>query len=163
MELSWYELFGAHFRKLAKDDIDVWDEIMDRKFNNLSKGEILSAVETLVELKRKGEMKYADIDNLISAIIKGRWEAKKARGDVSDKKCDACCGGLLMRDDGKNVPCLCDAGHKLLAKMYPNEIEHDEIRSVAKSVIGRQHEIIINNDQKILNRLEEYNQRNECE
>jgi len=95
-ELSWDDEFSARFKKLDDRDVEVWDEIISNEVRNLKAGEVRDAVRALGEEKRNGKHKYApSVENLISAIIKNRWQQRIARDSMGPQN-DVCvfCGGI---------------------------------------------------------------------
>jgi hypothetical protein len=152
MSTTWDEEFGARFKSLSDRDVEIWQEIIEIEIKNLHSGEVLSAVRSLGEQKRKGEIKYTPtVENIISAIIKNRYLSRNERENFGpDKKCALCTGGYLVyiitrmpdgterigKVDGRgydteSIPCLCSAGEKRLKVVYP-ESAHGKIRDRAQ-------------------------------
>ncbi len=143
---TWDEEFGARFHKLEKCDVMVWDEIFANEISHLKPGEVLAAVRTLGEQKRKGLLKYnPTVENLVSAIIKNRYLGHVQMTEGAPKGRCAFCGDTgwipyCASRDGKKTcigsekyarenwslytmatPCLCSRGQQALNHYKPDD------------------------------------------
>ena len=128
-------LFG---RPLSAEDVQNWHTLLDEDFtgnHGWTADEVHTALSALAEYARQAGRK-ADPPTypaLKSALIRARYEAKKARVDGDPPRdCELCHDGLLdlyeyqgtyprhpTADQARYgtvqaVPCLCDAGRRLL-------------------------------------------------
>lgn len=140
----WYEIFDAYFRKLSKRDVQIWEDEFNERFNNnFTEDELIKAIKNLAEMKRKGVLEFAGCNNVITQVIKERYERKKAQGGATPSQCALCCGGWMsyFADSITNrigyktngyyefvTPCLCSEGRKIMesrcdCKFWPDMVE----------------------------------------
>lgn len=74
-EYEWYEIYEARFgKKLNQHEVEIWDSEIKEQIKDCNPYEIVDAVRSLAEQKRKGELKYqVTVNNIISEIIKARY------------------------------------------------------------------------------------------
>jgi hypothetical protein len=87
MNVNWWQAYEARFgKKLSEVEIDVWEEEISREIRNLQPGEVINAVRSIGENRRKQGQKgkaYAPtVEDIVSEIIKGKY-ARSNPGTVS--------------------------------------------------------------------------------
>jgi len=90
MSLTWDEEFGARFKSLSNHEVEVWQEIITQTIHNLHAGEVLAAVQLMGKQKQEGKIKFATVDDLISAIKKNRWLSSSRREGPKTISCVFC-------------------------------------------------------------------------
>jgi hypothetical protein len=158
--ISWDREFQARFRRLADDEIEAWDSIIQDEIRNCTEDELRNAVKHLGEQKRKGEFKYAPtVEDLKSAIIHNRWMLKKEQSVfLPTESCVLCRGtgwieyivcvdsqtgekhfgvekhktlGFPQYDEC--TPCLCTRGEKIL-KIHYKESDFEKMIDWSRKV-----------------------------
>lgn len=77
MNNTWFQVYEAHFgKKLNPGEVEVWEDEIELHIRNLGAAEIVGAVRSISEDRRKkgGGNKYPPtLDDLVTAIIRGRY------------------------------------------------------------------------------------------
>lgn len=84
MSNAWFQVYEAHFgKKLNPAEVDVWEDEIELHIRNLGAAEIVGAVRSISEERRKkgGGNKYPPtLDDLVTAIIRGRYANREGMG-----------------------------------------------------------------------------------
>ena len=137
MSNRWTDVYEARFGK--KINATAWEEEIAHVIRGKAptQDELTSAVRSMADDERaKGERKYApDANDLISRIIRTRFEATRGQQQETETGCALCVNGWMsftIEDTetgpvysldyppGLNqtcVPCVCRAGEKRMAAM----------------------------------------------
>lgn len=98
MSAQWFQIYEARFGKpLTETEVAVWEDEIRRDISSLRHDEIMDAIRSLAEDDRKegAKRRYApDVEDIITRIIRSRYEAKEAQRVPSDK-CGLCHDGWV--------------------------------------------------------------------
>jgi len=78
MSVQWFQAYEARFgKKLTDTEVSVWEEEIQREVRNLQPGEVINAVRTIAEQRRKqgqsGRTYAPTTENIVSAIIRNKY------------------------------------------------------------------------------------------
>jgi hypothetical protein len=100
MSELWHEVFEARFgKRFEQREVESWEAEIRHDINSRNTDfpmEITAAVRALAELRRKREFpRIPAVNDIITAIIKARWELSHAN-EPKSTACALCHDGLVV-------------------------------------------------------------------